>query len=375
MTLFRRRTGPPRSKAKDSGASVAVERKHAPRPSRDEIKPPLDALLKAETSSDEVAQRARRELLEVAEKYSPYLTASEIHQNVSARRASTDQDETVHKGRGLELAGELYYQHLMQEIHAIEAEGRRLGPSVFEDYCVELLECFISGENVRRGVGFAVSLVDHLIERFGTSANPEPPYLELAERALNSTFEFASRKLEQDLQSMKREMRQHRKGDTPIPEVRDPRSMADQQLLDYLDELKKQFEAIKANFQAVTPRPAGGEAATKEISEYLYKLIQTASSTENFGIAGAFKERLAGRLVGADQVRAATFARAAAVDFMAQGDAELKHNLVELGLRRYRRAHRLFLKIGDAKTAAELESKIASLTKSYDRAPLAVNEG
>ena len=103
-----------------------------------DVMPYLHTLLSARVVSDPASREAEAKIKRIADVCGLYLTASFIHSYVESLSPTNDDEKKNVRPRGFELAGELYFLHLLEEVNSIEENTRSLGPKVFRSYCTEL---------------------------------------------------------------------------------------------------------------------------------------------------------------------------------------------------------------------------------------------
>lgn len=157
--------------------------------SPEELQPLILTLLKEPSLETAEAQKVIAELRAVTTRAGHFLTASEIQRCLNGFSFTDDEGERLNGARAYEFAAKLHWEHLHRQIEAIEAESRRMGPTVFATFLEEMVVCLIRGDDVRRAVEIPVVLAEEILERI---LEPSPhilDYAALAERAIGVSLD------------------------------------------------------------------------------------------------------------------------------------------------------------------------------------------
>lgn len=346
-------------------AAPQAEAQADTRVSLTQVKKNLETLLSAESVNDPEARAAQSILQQIATSYGAYRTATEIYGYVTGAARLSDSEGALQRSRGFELAGELFFLHLQHEIDSIEDSDKPLGPSIFKTYCDELFDSFFRGDHVRKGIGFPIMIMERLMTKAVSSHGHADLYVKLAEQALNSAIELSKLKFERDRQEARRASRMHKRGETPPPRVKSADLTLDEDVLDYLQDVRRrfrQFSELVSKSSALNSTNGSDEVLLATLQVYL----DAAEKMGYPGLAGLLKER-AGTFLAANQPnKARAYLFSAARDFERLADQEYSLHLTKMAVRRYRRAHKLYTLTKSAPEAARVKSKIMEAKSSHD---------
>lgn len=334
-----------------------------------EAKPHLRTLLKIESLDDPRSLKAQDEIHTIAQEAGLYLTASLLHRTVATVAPVSHDGSPNYKSRGFELVGEYYFSHVMNEIDAIESAEHPMGPVVFREYCSEMFECLLSGDNVRKGVGFPIMIMERLLDRGFEASHRRDTYFALAVEALSSTAELSQIRFEKDQSSMQRTLRKSRKGNTPPPVPKPASAVVDQALMTYLLELKKRLDFLTEGLKKsrLSPSPAGSpNADLNNHLKYLASVLKVCESSGYRPFAATIKEKIGTYLYQADPAKGASYLQAAGVDFEAHAGVEEKLHFIRMCAMRYKRALGLYGRAQDKGRAEIVQTKLSALQNHYN---------
>ena len=143
-----------KSKLKDTSLSSVRESGGATR-----IGDMLKHLLTEEKKDAESIRDALSELRDIASEYGSYMTATEIRDCVLRMPDKDEEGRAYRKGRGYELAADLYQQSLSKKIIAVDEGILAIEPEEFSGYCKELLECLFLARKHRRGIQVCLEIL------------------------------------------------------------------------------------------------------------------------------------------------------------------------------------------------------------------------
>lgn len=334
----------------------------------DAIKPCLRTLLHARDISEPASREAEAGIRRIGNACGLYLTASTVHSHVQRLTPTDDAEKKNVRPRGFELAGELYYLHLRQQVNSIEQKPGSLGPRVFRSYCTELFDCFLEGEHVRKGVGYPIMLMETLLAKAITSPSNKSLYLALADEAMQSMDELSRRKFDKDNSDARRAVRQQKKTDTPRPESRSSHEVIDHPLFDHLQGLQRAYVAVRNGFEKTNPPNAasGRLSSTPAYAAYLRELLQFTIEGRYLGLTAMMNETIGKYLHGIRNNSCPRYVLAAAQDLEKLADKEQDLYLVVMSAQRYRKAHELYTFVRAGEKAAVTNRKLEELKAAYN---------
>lgn len=332
-----------------------------------EVEPHLQTFLSAPVLSDPASREAETNIKRIADVCGLYLTASFIHSYVESLSPTDDDEKKNVRPRGFELAGELYYQHLIAEINSIKRKNGSLGPTVFSSYCTELFDSFLVGEHVRKGVGYPIMLMETLLNKAAESPEKKSLYLALADQAMRSMDELSRRKFKKDTENALRATRKKKTGDAPKSETKSPHEIIDQELYDYLQDLQKAYAMVRDGFEKTTlPEMTSDSAAEiRNYIAYLQELLNATTRGRYLGLTAMMKEMLGRALHRARQETYGRYVLAAAQDLERLADKEQDLYLVVMSAHHYRKAHELYVLIRARGKAEAASGKLAKLKSDF----------
>lgn len=298
-------------------------------------------------------QAAVARLEALAREHGPYKTAAALHQMVSALRDREEDEAEYDRRRGFSFAGDLYLIHLKQCI--AEIESKPMGPRVFNDYFVEILDCYHAADHKVKAVEASIRVAEKLWAMSIEVTEHSEAYLAFADRCMETATEVCAQKLEQDRLKEYRMKRHERSGVTPPP-MRVSKQAMDPVLLDHLERVKQALARARACHSEIralyTQLRAQRQTDTARIWDH-------ARRVHYAGLAGPMIERLAalcGRPLPAD-VQKMALAAAKACETLAS--AELGLELGGLARSHVAAALRLYRAAGDAPRVQRMEQLLA----------------
>ncbi len=189
--------------------------------------------------------RLRESLAGLARTCGVYLTASEFLKALDAypKREAAGFEER--KACACEMAGDLFLEHLREELRATATGERPLGPNVFDDYCREIIDPYLRSTRPLRAIEAIVPVAEEMVMR-GIFAPPRrETYLALAVQAAQTLLLLAIEKQERDLRSTHMKLRLEKKGATPPPAPARTKVAITNDVMAYLRELKSAMEGLR----------------------------------------------------------------------------------------------------------------------------------
>lgn len=327
----------------------------------------LGVELKRLTSSalpPDATNEAMAELKKLAAQIGPYVVASKMRFLLDAMRPVPDEPPPT-KERGYVLAADFIFQHINKEVHAIEHEGRTVGPNIFRGYCNELVACLVQGKNVRRSIEVPVLLIDNLLERGLLSARFRNVFFDMADQAGQSALAQAVTKYEFDEHERARRRLEEKRGDSSISGPEDPSTVLDAKTVGYIKDLHAAVDQFIKSTRETPPAPAPAPGSTTSDPlfvarsvAYLQSVLGAAESCPYRGPLAIVSQRLASALEPTNAGAAAAHLRQAAEANEAQADVERPLYLYKLTRRRYKLAYDAYAKLGDEARLAALQEKL-----------------
>jgi hypothetical protein len=275
------------------------------------------------------------------------------------------EEPALAKERGYVLAADFIFQHINKEIHAIEHEGRTVGPNIFRGYCNELVACLVQGKNVRRSIEVPVLLIDNLLERALLSSRFRNIFFDMADQAGQSALAQAITKYEFDDHERARRRLEEKRGDSSITAPDDPAAVLDVKTVGYLKDVHAAVEQFTKTARQTAAAPAPGPGSTTSDPlfvarsvAYLQTVLGSAQACPYRGPLAIVAQRLASALEQTDAEAAAAHLRQAAEANEAQADVERPLSLFKLTRRRYKLAYDAYTKLGDQGRLAALREKM-----------------
>ena len=326
-------------------------------------------LLKNQSLDKETVRANLAELKKIAKKYGSGFVASEIRDCIGRMPDRDDDGLPYKKGRGYELAADLYLQHLNKLIDDIEE--RSISPTVqeFEECVSALLWCLFRAEKYRKGVETCVQVGEDLVRRSCYRSNHVHLYLHLAERTAACIVQIAFQKMEEIERNFNLAKRSSRKFDSPPPEEPDPASIIDNTLIAYLRDLQQQVLQARTDLAGLSSKPVLPRGAlkagtgTEDIRRHLDFLGAFVDVTHSgkYLVFSAFADEERGFLHETLKMGSGLeYLREAARSYEEQGDIEKRLYLTNLSLWRFRKAYKLWCYIGSTQESDRVKKKITS---------------
>ena len=356
-----------KSKLKDTSLSSVRESGGATR-----IGDILKHLLTEEKKDAESIRDALSELRDIASEYGSYMTATEIRDCVLRMPDKDEEGRAYRKGRGYELAADLYQQSLSKKIIAVDEGILAIEPEEFSGYCKELLECLFLARKYRRGIQVCLEICEDLVFRGCDPSEAARLYRSWAKESVTGVLELTLQEKEQADRIYNRAKREHRKIDTPMPEDSSPSAALDEGLLIHLDELRQKVLQIAMALSRADVKPEIAYRDLKGTKEndvlqkhlaYTELLRRISSSAQYLPLeafayeqAAVIKESMA-RGSGLDHFKAA------AQLFVKQAEIERNLSLAVLSRRHYERAAELWRLAGDMPLAENARTMASNLAR------------
>ena len=309
-----------------------------------ELLSPLD-----EFSPEVQSAVARLEAL--ARTHGPYKTAMTLHQMVDGHR-NRDDEEPRDRKRGYTFAGDLYLIHLKQCIANINEKP--MGPRVFNDYFVEVLDCYHAADQQVKAVEASIRIAEKLWAMAIEVSDQHDTYLEFADRCMKTATEVCAQKLEQDRLAEYRMKRHERTGMTPPP-MRVSSKPMNPALLEHLTRVKDALDRGRALHEEFRALFAGAQANPQQD---LPRIWEHARHLQYAGLVGPLIERLAMTLGMPLPAEAQKMAIAGAKACEALASAELGLELGGLARSHVAQAFRLYRAAGDTQDAQRMETML-----------------
>jgi hypothetical protein len=344
------------------------------------------SLIDVESTDERTRARARTQLTELARSHGAYATAAKIRMVLESMAQDPKKTDRYDFQRVHVLLGEFVFQHLFNEIAAMEVGERQLGPNIFSTYCGDLIEALCVG----RGPDAALEMGIHIAERCLLNATDSRErrdiYLHLAEAAARCTRD----QLET---ALRRPHRHH----TPMPMQRSGSSVdtvsfvnRGSKCVEYARELYSRVSRIREEFGALAMAPALSRAELRTMAnaetpprpspalserlsrhlQFIQSALAMARNSEYLPLVAHLEERGARTLVARMRVegespelkeRCRTAYESAARHLETQGDRENALGLAPLSVQRYTKALELCTMAVNGSHASVLQEKLASV--------------
>lgn len=259
------------------------------------LKPLIPELLSQQDEFSPEVQEAVAELETIARTYGPYKTAVTLQQMVTELRDRSDEPE-YNRRRGYSFAGDLYLIHLKQCIAAIKSKP--MGPRVFQEYFVEILDCYHLANHSIKAVEASIRVAEKLWSMAIEVTDHNETYLQFADRCMQTATQVCAQKLEQDRLAAHREKRHARTGLTPGPTRVLPKEAMNPALLDHLTQVKEALERGRAAHKEILVSFAELPADPHARSQRLWELVRHINYA---GLAGPIVELMA-EILGAARI-------------------------------------------------------------------------
>lgn len=257
MTVFARISQlitPPPTKSKPPSAAPPTWGDRQPvNPA--EMKNILGQYFRQQTFDAACQAQLRESLAGLARTCGAYLTASEF---LKALDAYTKKDAIAADERracACEIAGDLFLEHLREELRATAKGERALGPNVFDDYCREIIDPYLRSTRPLRAIEAIVPVAEEMVIRGIFAPSRREVYLALAGQAAQTLLLLSIEKQERDLRSTHMAVRLEKKGATPPPVHGRIKVAITNEVMGYLRELKAAIEGLRDVLARVGAEP------------------------------------------------------------------------------------------------------------------------
>ena len=314
---------------------------------RKEIKTWLANLLLAESPTSVEAQQALQMIRQIQTVCDGYVVASDILQILSRAPENDRHGRPYRKDRGYGLAAELIIQHTYKELDAIESKGKMLGPSIFRDYCTEIMDALFARGNARKGVEAPIAIIDWLFRKVTTRGEYWALYFDLAVQAIDTTVDHTSVKIESDERTYRAAVRARRVEGAEDTSVLKSPSISHEVLL-YLRDLQRKISLLKAAFEETlrTHRARSAEQADDEMA-FLEDLFRAVTGIEYHPFTGMLCERMGSMQERAERGTGIRQMQRSANFYELQADKEAALQLPTLAREHYKRAGQIYTLIQD----------------------------
>ena len=387
-------TPPPHPSANRStplpGPSGTPRPDAAPGVSDEEVSGKLRRLVRAfidvESSDEQTRARARTELSEIARHHGSYATAAKIRMVLETIARSAEKPERYDFQRVHVLLGEFIFQHLFNEIAAMEMGERQLGPNIFSTYCGDLIEALCTGRGAPAALEMGVHIMERCLLNAVDSRERRDIYLHLAEAAMRCTRD-----------QLEHGLRHPHRTQTPAPMRRGAGASdtagfvrSGTRCVEYARELYARVSRIREEIGSLAMAPAlsraelrvlaGGESTprpTPALAErlaahlqYIQSVLALARNSEYLPLVAHLEERGARTLVARMRIegeseelqgRCRKAYESAAIHLESQGDREHAVGMAPLSVQRYTKALELCQMASNTSQATKLQEKLAAV--------------
>lgn len=354
-----------RNKQRDTNHSVVREGGRA-----DRIGHILAHLLSESKSDSRNAHDELLELKDIASEYGAYMTATEIRDCVLRMPDADSEGKAYRKGRGYELAADLFRQDLVKKVKPVHKGILAVSAEEFAAYCKELLECFFLAEKHRRGIQICLVICEDLIIRSCSPSEAARQYSSLARDSVRAILELVlDEKLQAD-REYNRAKREHRKFDTPMPEDNPSPAAVDEALVAYLDELRGKVHEIDAALSRAEARPDVdlGKLQGNEEEDVLARLLAYTESIRALAKSTRYLPLHALAYEQAAQIKdsmvrgsGAEYYKGAALVSEKEAEKESEFNFTVLSRKHFEHAAQLWRLAGDEPQAVKAKARASEL--------------
>lgn len=328
----------------------------------------LRRLLVDNNQDAESIQTELSDLRDIASKYGCYLIACEIQECVSSMPNEDEDGRAFKKGRGFELAANLYQQNISKRINAVNEGDLNVEPEEFSRYVRELLECLFLAKKHRRGIQVCIEICEYLVLRGCDLSIDRHLFLSLAKDSAVTILELSLHVKEKADREYNRAKRESREFDTPIPDYSFYPDGVDEEILSHLDGLARKIAEVadslseteaKAKRDSLVLAPKFDEATVANHLSYL-EIVRNISNKAQYLPLEAFSYEQTGKFKESMQPGdGQEFVKVAAQLFERQAIAEGDLGLDILSRQHYVKAEE-FWRLGGDVSRAENAGTIAS---------------
>jgi len=273
------------------------------------------------------------------------------------------------------LAADLILQQLLKEIDAIKTTDSPLGPHILTNYCTDLTDCLIDGNDVKRAIEIPIIITDRLLWLAMSASERKEVFLGLVEPAIQSPRELIEYSAEQRLEKQQRQQALQR-GEKEAPQTQETTAAPYQTwdmrgveaALSYLHRFQDCCVTIRDAFlrfdrvPCVSKDEPADQVEPSRVSkhlEYLKGLQSIAASAGYSGFLAMVTEEAGTLMIQLDLEKGRAILRTAAHSYETQGDKEREVTLGNIAKTRYKKAHQLYIKSQDQVSAASVNAKLA----------------
>ena len=344
------------------------------------------SLIDVESSDERTRARARTQLTEMARHLGTYAMAAKIRMVLETvardpQKAARYDFQRIHV-----LLGEFVFQHLFNEIAAMEGGERQLGPNIFSTYCGDLIDALCTGRGPHAALEMGIHITERCLLNAVDSRERRDIYLHLAEASTRCTRD-----------QLEHALRRPHRHQTPTP-MRRSGSSADtvgfvnqgSQCVEYARELYARVSRIREEFGALALAPALSRAELRMLAssesppaasaglsqrlgnhlQYIQAALAVARNSEYLPLVSHLEERGARTLVARMRIesespellaRSRAAYESAAHHLEAHGDRENAIGLAPLSAQRYTKALELCAMAANDTQTAALQEKLAAV--------------
>lgn len=358
-----------------------------------ELRRLVRALIDSESAEEHARVRARTELTELARSHGVYATAAKIRMVLESLGQDQGDPSRYEFGRVHVLLSEFVFQHLFNEIAAMESGERQLGPNIFGTYCSDLIDALCTGRGPHAALEMGLHITERCLYNAADSLEKRDLYLQLAEAAIRCTRDQLEQALRQSTRGRATPVPRHTGGPTPNPESATVVRRGNQ-CIEYAREVHARVSRLRSDLGLISHRPGISRAELRTLGgeqpvppdaahpslvprlrthlEYLTAAMEAARKSEYLPFVAHLEERtgrtLRARMVvegqSDDLARATGNAYAAAATTLErQGDRENGLGLLAISVQRYTKAMELCVVSADDVRAVALQEKLATLRR------------
>jgi len=279
-----RRESPPTIGTEDHALPTA-----GPRVS--EVKEILECLLDPGDRTEDLTRQMLERLREIAKKYGRMNTAREVRDCVLRMTETNAVGRPYKKGRGYELAADLIFQHVQQQLRGLETTEGVEHIKELPALVHEILDCLVLAIRYVKGVELCLDISDQLIQGV-LIRRSAGHHLRIAEQILAETLEKCLS--EQEHQEQAKRVVKSAGTDEEIEH-----GHRDSALLAYLSRKKTSVHKVSAilmNAPYPGSRDAVGSASAAELGTHLESFVsvsKTAGETRDYVLASYCTEQAA----------------------------------------------------------------------------------